>query len=131
MKKDLKKEIKFLPIGPYDQNSERDFEDEGLEIEKGVYLHGVENGWRISSSPTDSADCDEDLIKRFKDSNDLAPLFNNDNVVSSDKDKDEGIIVLKGTDKDLPVTGDEEKETCRLYDKVDRIDYIVNFFKIV
>ena len=127
------KKIEFLPCNLLDQRPKNDFEDGGLEIEKGVYLHGVENGWRISSSPTDSADCNKDLITRFKDANDLAPLFNNDNVVSSDKDKDEdkdeGIIVLKGTDKDLPVTGDEEKETCRLYDKVDRIDYIVKFFK--
>ncbi|CAM1632530.1 Domain of unknown function DUF262 [Bartonella apihabitans] len=129
------KKIEFLPCNLLDQRPKNDFEDGGLEIEKGVYLHGVENGWRISSSPTDSADCNKDLITRFKDANDLAPLFNNDNVVSSDKykdkdkDEDEGIIVLKGTDKDLPVTGDEEKETCRLYDKVDRIDYIVKFFK--
>ena len=127
LKKDLKKEIKFLPIGPYDQNSERDFEDGGLEIEKGVYLHGVENGWRISSSPTDSADCDEDLKNRFKDENDLAPLFNNDDVASSDDEK--GIIVLRGEDKDVDFKIDGWDETCRFYDKVDRIDYIVNFFK--
>ena len=131
LKKELDKEIKFLPFGPEDLGSERDFEDEGLEIEKGVYLHGVENGWQLSSSPTDSTYCDEDLKKRFKDQNDLAPLFNNDDVVSSDKDKVQGIIVLKGKgkDKDLPVTGDEGERTCRLYDKVDRIDYIVKFFK--
>ncbi|MBI0176466.1 DUF262 domain-containing protein [Bartonella apis] len=127
LKKDLKKEIKFLPIGPYDQNSERDFEDEGLEIEKGVYLHGDDTGWRISSSPNDSAQCSEELIKRFKDKNDLAPLFNNDDVASSDDEK--GIIVLRGEDKDVDFKIDGWDETCRFYDKVDRIDYIVNFFK--
>lgn len=127
LKKDLKKEIKFLPIGPYDQNSERDFEDEGLEIEKGVYLHGDDTGWRISSSPTDSAQCSEELIERFKDENDLAPLFNNDDVASSDDEK--GIIVLRGEDKDVDFKIDGWDETCRFYDKVDRIDYIVNFFK--
>ena len=127
LKKDLKKEIKFLPIGPYDQNSERDFEDEGLEIEKGVYLHGDDTGWRISSSPNDSAQCSEELIKRFKDKNDLAPLFNNDDVASSDDEK--GIIVLRGEDKDVDFKIDGWDETCRFYDKVDRIDYIVNFIK--
>ncbi|AQT42285.1 hypothetical protein BBC0178_007930 [Bartonella apihabitans] len=127
LKNDLKKEIKFLPIGPYDQNSERDFEDEGLEIEKGVYLHGDDTGWRISSSPNDSAQCSEELIKRFKDKNDLAPLFNNDDVASSDDEK--GIIVLRGEDKDVDFKIDGWDETCRFYDKVDRIDYIVKFFK--
>ena len=127
LKKKLDKEIKFLPFGPEDLGSERDFEDEGLEIEKGVYLHGDDTGWRISSSPTDSTYCDEDLKKRFKDQNDLGPLFNNDNVVSSDKDK--GIIVLKGKDGHLREKGDEGEGTCRLYDKVDRIDYIIKFFK--
>ena len=129
LKKKLGKEIKFLPFGPEDLGSERDFEDEGLEIEKGVYLHGDDTGWRISSSPTDSTQCSEELIKRFKDENDLAPLFNNDDVVSSDKDKVQGIIVLKGKDKDLDPTDGNKNAKFRLYDKVDRIDYIVKFFK--
>ncbi|MBI0001223.1 DUF262 domain-containing protein [Bartonella sp. W8122] len=121
------KKIEFLPCNLLDQRPKNDFEDGGLEIEKGVYLHGVENGWRISSSPTDSADCNKDLITRFKDANDLAPLFNNDNVASSDHEK--GIIVLRGEDKDVDFKIDGWDETCRFYDKVDRIDYIVNFFK--
>lgn len=129
LKKELDKEIKFLPFGPEDLGSERDFEDEGLEIEKGVYLHGVEKGWRISSSPTDRDQCSDELKTRFKDENDLAPLFNNDDVVSSDPEKDQGIIVLRGKDNNLALTDNEEKDTCRLYDKVDRIDYIVKFFK--
>ncbi len=129
LKKKLGKEIKFLPFGPEDLGSERDFEDEGLEIEKGVYLHGVETGWQLSSSPTNRDQCRDELKTRFKDENDLAPLFNNDDVVSSDPEKDQGIIVLRGKDNNLALTDNEEKDTCRLYDKVDRIDYIVKFFK--
>ncbi len=121
------KKIEFLPCNLLDQRPKNDFEDEGLEIEKGVYLHGDDTGWRISSSPTDSAGCDADLKNRFKDENDLAPLFNNDDVVSSDKDK--GIIVLREEDKDVDFKIDGWDETCRFYDKVDRIDYIVKFFK--
>ena len=121
------KKIEFLPCNLLDQRPKNDFEDEGLEIEKGVYLHGDDTGWRISSSPTDSAGCDADLKNRFKDENDLAPLFNNDDVVSSDKDK--GIIVLRREDKDVDFKIDGWDETCRFYDKVDRIDYIVKFFK--
>ena len=123
------KKIEFLPCNLLDQRPKNDFEDEGLEIEKGVYLHGDDTGWRISSSPTDSAGCDADLKNRFKDENDLAPLFNNDDVVSSDKDKVQGIIVLKGKDKDLDPTDGNKNAKFRLYDKVDRIDYIVKFFK--
>ena len=121
------KKIEFLPCNLLDQRPKNDFEDEGLEIEKGVYLHGDDTGWRISSSPTDSAQCSEELIERFKDENDLAPLFNNDDVASSDHEK--GIIVLRREDKDVDFKIDGWDETCRFYDKVDRIDYIVNFFK--
>jgi len=127
--KKLNKETEFLPCNLQDQRPKNDFEDEGLEIEKGVYLHGVDTGWRISSSPTDSTRCDEELKKRFKDENDLGPLFNNDDVFSSSAEKDQGIIVLRGKDNNLALTDNEEKDTCRLYDEVDRIDYIVNFFK--
>ncbi len=129
MKQELDKEIEFLPCGPRDERPERDFEDEGLEIEKGVYLHGVETGWQLSSSPTNRDQCSDELKMRFRDENDLAPLFNNDDVKSSDPEKDQGIIVLRGKDNNLALTDNEEKDTCRLYDKVDRIDYIVKFFK--
>jgi len=129
--KELNESPEFLPCKllkstPLEND---DFRDEGLEIEKGVYLHGVENGWRISSSPIDNANSPHcsDVKNRFKDEHDLAPLFNNDDVVSSDKDK--GIIVLKGKDKNLDPTDGNKSEKFRLYDKVDRIDYIVKFFK--
>ena len=127
MKQEWDKEIEFLPCGPRDERPERDFEDEGLEIEKGVYLHGVETGWQLSSSPTNRDQCSDELKMRFRDENDLAPLFNNDDVKSSAPEK--GIIVLKGEDGYLHEKGDEGEGTCRLYDKVDRIDYIIKFFK--
>ncbi len=121
------KKIDFSPCNLQDQRPRNDFEDEGLEIEKGVYLHGIDSGWRISSSPTNSTQCSDELKTRFKDENDLGPLFNNDDVKSSDPEK--GIIVLKGEDGHLHEKGDEGEGTCRLYDKVDRIGYIVNFFE--
>ena len=123
------KKIEFLPCNLLDQRPKNDFEDEGLKLEKGVYLHGLDTGWRLSSSSSDSTQCEDELKKRFKDENDLAPLFNSDDVASSHDEKDKGIIVLRGKDKDLAVTGDEGEEVCRDYDEVDRIDYIVNFFK--